>query len=301
MFLFQAGKRRQTYCEGEGGAFCCLSFEELPEHAEAFGIPHCAVESILHGARNTRHESHEDYDFLALCIPNDADSLRPPTHVCVYFRRDFLALLSREEGLFQPLCERLAREELPEGDLSSVLFLFLEMLTNEDAGVLAGIESEISALEEDILTSRRTDCIGEIVAFRKRIMVLKRYYDQLADLCDSLVKNENELFSRRAQRNYRILGSRVNRLLGETLNLREYITQVREAYEAQVDIRLNTIMKLFTVITAIFLPLTLIVGWYGMNVDMPEYHWAFGYPFVILLSLSSLGICLYLFKKNKWF
>ena len=68
-----------------------------------------------------------------------------------------------------------------------------------------------------------------------------------------------------------------------------------------MDISLNRIMKLFTVITAIFLPLTFIVGWYGMNLQMPEFRWSFGYPMVIILSVAVVIVSLVFFKRRKWF
>ena len=60
-------------------------------------------------------------------------------------------------------------------------------------------------------------------------------------------------------------------------------------------------MKIFTVITAIMSPLTLIVGWYCMNLNMPEYNFAYSYPIIIFLSLSVIILCIIYFKKNKWF
>ena len=66
-----------------------------------------------------------------------------------------------------------------------------------------------------------------------------------------------------------------------------------------MDIRLNRLMYIFTIMTVVFLPLTLIVGWYGMNfTGMPELHWKYGYPFVILLALGSAGICVWLLYKK---
>jgi magnesium transporter len=59
-------------------------------------------------------------------------------------------------------------------------------------------------------------------------------------------------------------------------------------------------MKIFTVITSIFLPLTLLVGWYGMNLQMPEFNWPFGYPFVILLSVIVVIVSIVIFKRRKW-
>ena len=60
-------------------------------------------------------------------------------------------------------------------------------------------------------------------------------------------------------------------------------------------------MKVFTVITAIFLPLTLIAGWYGMNLSMPEYSWAWGYPVVIAVSILIVIAEILYFKRHKWF
>ena len=97
------------------------------------------------------------------------------------------------------------------------------------------------------------------------------------------------------------LDRRVDHLLESVRHLQEYTTQVREAYQAQVDIEQNQIMKIFTVITAIFLPLTLIVGWYGMNFPMPEYAWSKGYAYVILLSVAVCIACFAAFKKKRWF
>ena len=68
-----------------------------------------------------------------------------------------------------------------------------------------------------------------------------------------------------------------------------------------MDISLNTTMKVFTVVTTIFLPLTLIAGWYGMNFQMPEYGWEHGYLMVIVLSVAFIVIGIAFFKKISGF
>lgn len=98
-----------------------------------------------------------------------------------------------------------------------------------------------------------------------------------------------------------MLYRRTERRFQNVLNLRESVTQVRESYEAEVDISLNTTMKIFTVVTTIFLPLTLIVGWYGMNFDMPEYDWSHGYSFVTVVSVVFVVAGILFFRKKKWF
>ena len=77
---------------------------------------------------------------------------------------------------------------------------------------------------------------------------------------------------------------------------------MREAYQAQIDIEQNNIMKLFTLITAIFLPLTLMVGWYGMNFKyMYELDSIYGYPVFIVVSFIVCVLLILYFKKKRWF
>lgn len=79
------------------------------------------------------------------------------------------------------------------------------------------------------------------------------------------------------------------------------MAQLREAYQSQLSIQQNELMKLFTVVTVIFLPLSLLAGWYGMNfVGMPELRWRYGYPAVIVLSVLIVAWLLWYFRKNKW-
>jgi magnesium transporter len=93
---------------------------------------------------------------------------------------------------------------------------------------------------------------------------------------------------------------KVARLSANAQLLRESLVQLREAYMAALDYSANRIMKVFTVVTTIFLPLTLIVRWYGMNFRyMPELTSRFGYPSVIILSVMVVILGLLFFKKKN--
>ena len=79
------------------------------------------------------------------------------------------------------------------------------------------------------------------------------------------------------------------------------MTQLRDLIQSQLDERQNRIMTVLTVITSIFLPLSLIAGWYGMNFRyMPELDWRWSYPAVLVVSVLIVVFCLVLFKKKKW-
>ena len=84
--------------------------------------------------------------------------------------------------------------------------------------------------------------------------------------------------------------------------LREYAGQISEIYQAQIDIYQNKVMKILTVVTTIFLPLSLLAGWYGMNFKyMPELAWPYSYPMLTAASLVIVIFSLYILKKkNFW-
>ena len=118
----------------------------------------------------------------------------------------------------------------------------------------------------------------------------------------SLQENAADLFDDFSARRFAAFLRKVDALREETRMLREYASQISSEYQAQVDIQQNRVMKLLTIVTTIFLPLSLIVGWYGMNFQgMPELSWAYGYPAVIAVSVL-IAVCLVIyFKKKRWF
>ena len=77
--------------------------------------------------------------------------------------------------------------------------------------------------------------------------------------------------------------------------------QVQDVYQSEIEIRQNDVMKVLTIVTTIFLPLTLIAGWYGMNFKyMPEIEYQYAYPVVIAASILIVAASLFYFRKKKF-
>ena len=218
--------------------------------------------------------------------------------VCVYIGKDDLILATEKDGL-NALVRAIRQEQAPV-----LTFVeFLSALTADDVDQLERIERDIIDLDDGIvMTKKPMRNVGmRIIALRRELLTYKRYYEQLEVVLDDLEEDELSIFSKVEVEKLRAIERRVRRLIDSVNHLRECVTQAREAYQAQIDIEQNQIMKIFTVITAIFLPLTLIVGWYGMNFDMPEYHWSGGYAFVVALSVAVCAGLFVMFKRKKWF
>lgn len=166
------------------------------------------------------------------------------------------------------------------------------------------MEFDPASLKDGMNTRIRINKIkfnAEMLLMKKKFLLVRNYYEQLIDISEELRENDNNLFEEENLRYFKMFSDKVTRLANNVNYMHESPVQLREAYEASIDINLNNIMKLFTVITTIFMPLTLITGWYGMNFDsMPGLTWKFGYICVIILSLAVVILCLLIFKKKKF-
>ena len=89
-------------------------------------------------------------------------------------------------------------------------------------------------------------------------------------------------------------------LCSDVQSMREYNNQIKDSYQSQIESEKNDIIKTFTMVTSIFMPLTLLVGWYGMNLQMPEFQWKYGYPIIIVVCLLICLIWYWIFKKKRW-
>jgi magnesium transporter len=249
----------------------------------------------------SKYECYDGHDMLYINIPpelQDDNSFRfmgayisANDVVCVY-----------EEWDDRPYLTNVIRQGMSKGmSAKKAVLSVIDDITRDDFSVLGKIEDEIGDIEDRVSAGDVETGVDDISALRRKIQPMKRFFEHLLDAIEDLHENENELFLDTDLKYASRIYGRVDRLYRNVINLRDYITQVREAYQSQIDIGLNNVMKTFTVITAIFLPLTLLAGWYGMNLIMPEFDWRYGYGFVILLSLVIIAVCLIIFKKKKWY
>ena len=243
-------------------------------------------------------EDHMDYDLLAFDWYDIEQVQMRSSQIMIYMDKENLFFLCEEERALEKV-----KSLIPENQGNEqVLYLFFAGLLRNDINHLAEIEDEITETEDEALVGSRRVYLGKIVRYRKELLRLKRYYEQVDSVLDNLTANINGLLSKECIRRLTILANRTERFRSSVLNLRDYVTQMREAYQAQIDIEQNNLMRIFTVITAVFLPLTLMVGWYGMNFKyMPELSWKYSY---LVFGISSVAVCvilLIIFKKKKWF
>lgn len=288
-----------------------ITFQELCDDYVMYGFPEQAIRDCKGNLYNFRNNSlvTDTLVLLVLDLINLLDVFGDKNRVALFIRSDLCLIVPvRDEGgnilkQFEAVVERYEKDgqgisqTVPE----KFLYHFLEGLTWDDKRFLENMEFNMSSLEARMLKERMDlSFVNEILHLKKELMYIWNYYEQLIDAFEVLRDNENDMFASENVFRFGILKDRTTRLSENVKYLKEYTVQLQETHDAMMDYDLNNIMKLFTVITTIFLPLTLIVGWYGMNFTyMPELTWKYGYLAVIIFSIVVVGVCVVIFKKRK--
>ncbi|MCR5592960.1 MAG: magnesium transporter CorA [Saccharofermentans sp.] len=185
--------------------------------------------------------------------------------------------------------------------LERFLYDFLELIIDKDQQLLEQYDHSLDKVENTILDGETDDILSKISGIRSDLRDLKTHYTQLLDLCQELEENENDFFKEENERYFHLVCQRIETLYDIDTSLVDFSIQIRDFYQTQMDVKQNNTIALLTIISTIFMPLTLIAGWYGMNFRyMPELNWPWAYPAVFLVSVVIVIACVLIFKKKKW-
>lgn len=218
-----------------------------------------------------------------------------------YITRDRILFAEDDGEYVRSILGRL--EEITYGDdASAAVFFagFLDFLIEGDSLFLQEYEDKLIAMEDSMMKKVQKNSYERIIKYRKDMLRMRAYFTQLEDVGEIFCANTNHMLSEAEFNLFSIFTNRVGRLNAHTEMLREYVIQIREMYQSQIDLEQNHTMNLLTIVTTIFLPLTLLVGWYGMNfINMPELGWRYGYLGIIVLSVVIVLAEIYFFKKKR--
>lgn len=223
-----------------------------------------------------------------------------------YMGEEQLLLVSDDQ---QQLTD-IFNEIVPAADLESyemgmIFFAFLEHLIKDDMELLEGYEKRLAALEDRMTADVQDipeDFDGVISRQRRDLRRLMSYYKLLKEAAHTIDEALYRAEKTGSRELFMYLGSRLDRLYSDAEGIAAYAMQIRDIYTSKVSMRQNQVMQTLTIVTAIFMPLTLLAGWYGMNfTSMPELEHRYGYLAVTVLAAAVVIAEIVFFKRKKWF
>ncbi|MEF2145618.1 MAG: magnesium/cobalt transporter CorA [Desulfovibrionaceae bacterium] len=271
-----------------------------------FGLHPLLLEDVLNTSQGPRLEWLEDDLFLTLRdVVFDPENIRLTSSQVSLFQSESLVLAFQEddaprwEGVLSRL--RKGRGRMRSMGAPYLLITLLDALVDRQYAALGGMSAAAEAMEER-LDERPTEesllalyqLKREIIMLRNTVVPTKDILDKLADPAEEGVPPEilpflNDVRGHAAQ------------VTGAVHALHDILAGMLDLHLSLASMRMNGVMKLLTLIATIFIPLTFLAGIYGMNFDvMPELHWRYGYPLLMLAMAGVAGGMLYYFKRSRW-
>ncbi|MBQ6065602.1 MAG: hypothetical protein IJK89_02155 [Clostridia bacterium] len=249
---------------------------------------------------------YDDYTFTELRVTDYAHTEEDDDCLALFIKKNLFVVIDvgdHDASTRRKFMDAVRRCAFKTPTLEKVIYGFLDSLIADGTGHLEDAALRMAELEEAVFSGNAgKDFNSTLLKMKKRLIKMHNFYEQLLDISTALDEDENSLFDAEYLRYLANFSQKVIRLREDIDSLSSTLSHVQDAYSAYLDLQLNRSMKVFTVMTSIFFPLTIIAGWYGMNfVNMPELHWRFGYVYVIVLSIAVSAFLIWLGKKKKWY
>lgn len=243
-------------------------------------------------------ETQQEYLYGTLAIPRFLDITGSRYQMSLFITRQLIVIADDSDFSIR-LLQNIRMRKVHQGvNKGRFLFNFVTEFLERDYEILDSMEHTLMSMAEEASQRETENYQEKLMPLRRELLTLRSYYNEMVDFAKNLEENENGYFRKKQISYFDTIEDRADRLMNKTAQLLEYAEQVKDAYQSRLDARQNRSMQFLTIISTIFLPLTLITSWYGMNFqNMPELQ--NGYPGVIFLSVLVIILCIWIFKIKK--
>ena len=214
-----------------------------------------------------------------------------------------LSFQEEQSDIFQPIIDRI---KIPKGRVrvmgaDYLLYSLIDLIVDNYFIVLEILSEKIENIEDKLVKDPEQGTLKEIYELKKTIIDLRKFVWPLRELVNTLQREESKLISESLQIYIRDIYDHIFRITESLDNYREIIFGMLDMYLSSVSNKMNDIMKVLTIISTVFIPLSFLAGFYGMNFQyMPEFSNPIAYPFlIIVMIIISCGMLFY-FRKRKW-
>jgi len=273
---------------------------------EHFNIHPLVQEDILNTNQRPKLEEHEDYLYVVLksLTPNNDQFDIKYEQVSLIILKNFVfAFKEKTDSLFSLIEKRI---EIRHGRIRNMgsdylMYSLLDIIVDQNFAILDQLDETLAALEDDIFTDPTPQMLEKIHQIKLEVIKMRRYISPVRDLTANLLRNESKIIEPSTHIYLRDVHDHVMRIIESIETHRDILSSLLDIYLSSVSSKLNEVMKILTIFSAIFIPLTFIAGIYGMNFKhMPELDWKWGYPGVWVMFITIATSLYFFFKRKGW-
>jgi len=272
---------------------------------EYFGIHPLILEDIGDTTQRPKVEDFDDYIFIAIkMLYYNSKGEIQAEQVSLILGKNYVISFQETKGdVFDPVRERIekAKGRIRKMGSDYLLYRLIDAAVDNCFAVLEKMGDEIEDLEEDIVERVAPESLHAIYDFKKDMILLRRSIWPLREVVNAFTREAPALIAENTIIYFRDVYDHTIQVIDTVETFRDMLSGLHDTYLSSISNRMNEIMKVLTMFASIFIPLTFIVGVYGMNFSfMPELKWRWGYftvwGLIIIVGVSTI----FYFKRKKW-
>ncbi|OCL26086.1 magnesium and cobalt transport protein CorA [Orenia metallireducens] len=282
------------------------NIEVVKSLGEAFNIHSLVLEDILDTDHRPKVDCYDEfvYFIIKLFSYDATEEEIDIEQLSIILGDDFVLTFQEKEGdVFDNIRERIRNQSsrLRSSGSDYLAYVLLDVIVDNYFVVLDEIGEGLFLMEEDLLLEPSQDILPDIQQVKRKMIFLEKSVWPLKGILNNLLKGDNKLFKESTTLYLKDVNDHIEKAIDTIQTFRDIINGMMDTYLSNINNKMNEIMKVLTIISTIFIPLTFIAGIYGMNFRyMPELESKLGYPItLIVMSAIVIGMLVY-FKKKKW-
>lgn len=279
----------------------------IQQLAQRYQIHPLTVEDILNVQQRPKVEQFENYVFITLKMLtwHDKRHIFTSEQLSLVLGKDFLlSFQERDHVLFDQIRERFrsqSNQRLRQQGSDYLAYRLMDAVVDYYFVVLEGLGDQIEQIEDQIISAPEPKITRKLYRLRRQMMTLRKAIWPMREAVSHLLQLEGSAISQFTRIYLRDLYDHVVQAIDTVETFRDMLASLLDVYLSSITNRMNEIMKTLTIIATIFIPITFIASFYGMNfTSMPELHWRWGYVMVISVMSAMAVTMLIYFRRKKW-
>ncbi len=280
--------------------------EILEKLGECYGFHPLVLEDILNTDQRPKIEDYGEYLYIVLKMLDQSNQSKEilTEQISLILGPSFVISFQEREGdVFDPIRERIrtGKGRIRKMGADYLTYSLLDSIVDDYFIVMEKLGEKIEFLEEELVKRPIPETLQTIHHLKREMIFFRKSVWPLREVIGSLERGELPLVKETTRIYLRDVYDHTIQVIDTIETFRDMVSGMLDIYLSSVSNRLNSVMKVLTIIATIFMPLTFIAGIYGMNFKhMPELEWKWGYPMVWLVVIGIGVFMLIYFKKKRW-
>ena len=279
----------------------------MEEIAEVLQLEQNVLSDVMNPSIRPKIQELENGIFLTIKMLqyNEQDEKLTIENLSLIVQNDFLISFQEQKGdVFEPVRERLRKHKnkIRTSGADYLMFALVDIVVDNYIYIIGQLGDKIETLEDQMTNNPDKELLDDINFYKRELNFLRKNIKPAKEMILNLAKLESEYLQDINRIHFRELQDNINEASELSDSYREILYDQLNIYHTTMSTKLNDIMRVLTVFSVIFIPLTFIAGVYGTNfINIPELHWHYGY-FIMwgVMVVVTLGM-LWFFKRKKWF